>query len=32
MIELGLTKRGGALASASVGGPAVVVTEGEIEI
>jgi len=32
MIELGLTKRGGALVSASVGGPAVVVTEGEIEI
>ena len=32
MIELGLTKRAGALVSASVGGPAVIVTEGEIEI
>jgi trans-2,3-dihydro-3-hydroxyanthranilate isomerase len=32
LIELGLTKRGGALVSASVGGPAIVVTEGEIEI
>jgi len=32
LIELGLTMRGGALASASVGGPAIIVTEGEIEI
>ena len=32
LIELGITVRGGALASASVGGPAVIVTEGEIEV
>ena len=31
LIELGLTLRGGALATASVGGPAIVVTEGMIE-
>ncbi|MGC1776909.1 MAG: PhzF family phenazine biosynthesis protein [Xanthobacteraceae bacterium] len=32
LIELGITMRSGALASASVGGPAVIVTEGEIHI
>jgi trans-2,3-dihydro-3-hydroxyanthranilate isomerase len=32
LIELGITVRGGVLVSASVGGPAVIVTEGEIEI
>jgi len=31
LIELGVTLRGGALASATVGGPAIVVTEGFIE-
>jgi trans-2,3-dihydro-3-hydroxyanthranilate isomerase len=31
LIELGMTMRGGALAAASVGGPATVVTEGTIE-
>ncbi len=31
LIELSLTMRSGALASASVGGPAIVVTEGTIE-
>jgi trans-2,3-dihydro-3-hydroxyanthranilate isomerase len=32
LIELDLTMRGGTMVSASVGGPAVIVTEGEIEI
>jgi len=32
LIELSLTKRGGALVSASVGGPAIIVTEGTIEV
>jgi len=32
LIELSLTMRGGALASASVGGPALIVTEGMIEV
>jgi trans-2,3-dihydro-3-hydroxyanthranilate isomerase len=31
LIELGMTMRGGALTAASVGGPAVIVTEGRIE-
>jgi trans-2,3-dihydro-3-hydroxyanthranilate isomerase len=31
LIELGVTMRGGALASATVGGPAIIVTEGTIE-
>jgi trans-2,3-dihydro-3-hydroxyanthranilate isomerase len=32
LIELGLTMRGGSLVTASVGGPAIMVTEGTIEI
>jgi trans-2,3-dihydro-3-hydroxyanthranilate isomerase len=32
LIELTVTMRGGALASASVGGPAIIVTEGMIEV
>jgi len=32
LIELSLTMHGGALASASVGGPAIIITEGTIEV
>lgn len=32
LIELGVTMRGGALVSATVGGPAIIVTEGTIEV
>jgi trans-2,3-dihydro-3-hydroxyanthranilate isomerase len=32
LIELGVTMQGGALASATVGGPAIIVTEGTIEV
>jgi trans-2,3-dihydro-3-hydroxyanthranilate isomerase len=32
LIELQITMRGGTLAAASIGGPAVVVTEGSIEV
>jgi trans-2,3-dihydro-3-hydroxyanthranilate isomerase len=32
LIELGVTMRGGSLTSATVGGPAIVVTEGTIEV
>ena len=32
LIELSLTMRGGALASASIGGPAIIVTEGAVEV
>jgi predicted PhzF superfamily epimerase YddE/YHI9 len=32
LIELGVTMQGGGLASATVGGPAIIVTEGTIEV
>ncbi len=32
LIALGVTMQGGALASATVGGPAIIVTEGTIEV